>query len=339
LPPRSSVSYWAKVVAVNVLLLVVLLLAAEGAYRLLSPDGVFFRRTYIGTDRPGPRTWARPDARLGWVFSGTNLDTFKRSSRDWSASANQEGFRATYNYRSRAPKAGTIRVMLLGNSFVFGPYLNDSETLSSVLQQRLGPGYEVDNFGIPGWGVDQMFLAYQEYVDVVTPDVVLVVFIDDDILRVFVSVRGTVTSKPRFELVDGHLQLRHDGEPDLLERLAGLSIIVNRFYKYVYRPPVSAGIARALFLELARETRRRNQKLVVLRYPSTAEIFRDGKATFDLSEFFRREGIPYLDPSHAIRATGAARYQEFYLSDDPHPAPEGNRFVADYLAKSAFANR
>jgi hypothetical protein len=331
-----------KTAAVNILVLSALLVAAEGAYRMLSPAGVFYRRTHRGGDEKHARTWARPHPRLGWVFSGTNLDTFRGSTRKWAASANEEGFRSPYDYRGRGAKAGVVRVMMLGDSFVFGPYLDDSDTLSARLQQRLGPGYQVDNFGMPGWGIDQMYLAYLEYVDVVEPDIVVAVYIDDDVMRVFEAFRGTTSmNKPSFDAVDGRLMLRDGDDSGLFDRLAAVSIIANRFYKHVYRPRVSDRIARALFRELARETRRRGQKLVVVRYPTKGEILRNwDDQVFDFKELFGSEQIVFLDPRDEMRAAAAAvGYRDFYLHDDAHPAREGNRFVARYIAENALSDQ
>jgi hypothetical protein len=341
---RSTVGYWATVVTVNILILAALLLAAEGAYRVLSPAGQMYRRSSPGERGTRVVGWARPDDQFGWVVSGTSLHTFRRAHRKWSATVNNEGFRSPYDYRDRRLTAGVRRVMMLGDSFVFGPYLNDSDTLPSLLRERLGPGYEVDNFGIPGWGIDQMYLSYRAYVDIVAPEFVIAVYIDDDILRVFESSRGEGLYKPSYELIEGRLTLRTPDDPDddpyLLTRLARISIIANRFFKYVYRPRVSAGIARAFFLELARETTRRGQQLLVVRYPDRNEILGTVRgAEFDLAEFFRNHRILYIDPAERMRAAGADRYKDFYLSDDAHPAREGNRFVANEIAEAAFAHQ
>jgi hypothetical protein len=334
---RSRVAYWARVVAVNLLVLAGALFVAELAYRALSTSGEFYRRTYPGQDSLHFPQWARRDDKVGWVFNGAGAHTFKSSNRPWSVTVNDEGFRSRDSYRDRPRESQAKRVMLLGDSFVFGTYLNDSETLSSALQQTLGPGYHVDNFGVPGWGIDQMLLAYLAYVDTIDPDFVIAVYIDDDVLRVFEAFRGWEgMGKPSFEVVDGQLVRRTRDDPGFIDRMAEVSILANRFYKYVYRPHVSGRIARALFLELASETRKRGQALLVVRYPSRSEILENQSPSFDFAGFCRDERISYLDPREAMKAEGLDRYRTFYLDDDTHPSPEGNRFVAEAIAESAF---
>jgi hypothetical protein len=56
---------------------------------------------------------------------------------------------------SRLPRAGVRRVLLLGDSVVFGAGVGEEETLSVALQRRLsagsGPAHEVVNGGVPGF--------------------------------------------------------------------------------------------------------------------------------------------------------------------------------------------
>ncbi len=96
--------------------------------------------------------------------------------------------------------------MVLGDSFVFGTYLDDADTLCAQLQALLGAGNEVYNFGIPGWGVDHGTSLTWKYVDLIQPDVVMAVYIDDDVTRVFESYRVVEgLNKPSFNVDDGRL--------------------------------------------------------------------------------------------------------------------------------------
>jgi hypothetical protein len=68
--------------------------------------------------------------------------------------------------------------MVSGDSFTFGALLDDPDTLTYLLQERLGSGHEVYNLASPGWGLDQMYLAYRKFVDRIDPDIVIVVYIE-----------------------------------------------------------------------------------------------------------------------------------------------------------------
>jgi hypothetical protein len=228
--------------------------------------------------------------------------------------------------------------MILGNSFAFGSFISDSETLPAILQQKLGSEYEVYSLAMPGWGIDQMFLAYNKYVEKIDPDTVVLIFIDDDIWRVFESYRIIEgMNKPSFTVLDGRLKLRDGDQAGLFEWFAERSLIINEFYNKVFKYRECLRIVKALLSELSSQTRRRGQDLIVVRYPYKEEILNkiDFVRDFELNGFFAREGITYLDPkAEMIAAYNAKRgNSRFYRKKDSHPAKAGNEFVADYLLR------
>lgn len=297
---------YATLLYFNLLLLGVLLLLSEGIYRGLFPNRQICTRTYLGQNENREISWARADQDLGWIFSGVNMHTFSNphyGEDQWSAIANLEGFRAKIDYRNVPPKKQNVRVMLLGNSFVFGTYINNNATLSSLLQEKLGSGYEVYNFGIPGWGLDQMYLAYEKYWDMVDPDYVVIVYIDPNIWRVFQAYRkGEGMNKPSFNLLNGRLRLRGDDETRWFNLNSGFSAIINHFFCW-YRNYETINISEAIFLRLSKKTIRREQKLLIIRYPEKGEVVGkfDRNRYFSFEDLFRRNNIFYLDPLEAMR--------------------------------------
>ena len=69
------------------------------------------------------------------------------------------------------PVAG--RVMLLGDSQVFGYGVNASDAMAERLQGALGAGYEVLNAGVPTWGPQEQVLALDTYGPTYRPEVVV----------------------------------------------------------------------------------------------------------------------------------------------------------------------
>lgn len=67
---------------------------------------------------------------------------------------NALGFR---DVEFEADKHGRVRVAVMGDSFVFGDNVGPRQTLPKALERRLGPGYQVWNFGIAGDGPDQSY--------------------------------------------------------------------------------------------------------------------------------------------------------------------------------------
>jgi hypothetical protein len=58
------------------------------------------------------------------------------------------------------PIAPAVRVAAFGDSFIFGGDVADRYAIPEVLA-RLDAGLEVENFGVPAYGLDQAFLRYQ----------------------------------------------------------------------------------------------------------------------------------------------------------------------------------
>jgi len=68
------------------------------------------------------------------------------------------------------------RILVLGDSFVFGFAVNDEETFCAVLEQEIhkrGGPYEVLNTGVISYGTDQEYLYFREEGQSYSPDVVV----------------------------------------------------------------------------------------------------------------------------------------------------------------------
>jgi len=91
---------------------------------------------------------------------------------------------------SEPKPGGTIRVALLGDSYVFGVGVDDDETFASTLQERLNesapPGrrYEVLNFGVSGYDTGHEIAVLEHEVLRFQPDAVVLFFFLNDVLYV-----------------------------------------------------------------------------------------------------------------------------------------------------------
>jgi hypothetical protein len=95
------------------------------------------------------------------------------------------------------------RVILVGDSFMYGWEIAKDETIDHFLGEHLGSNFEVINLGTRGYGLDQMLLVVNQVVPQLSPDDVIVGFIASDLQRACRSFWGV--AKPRFTLVDGRL--------------------------------------------------------------------------------------------------------------------------------------
>lgn len=88
---------------------------------------------------------------------------------------NSSGFRTSELY----PKApGRVRVLLLGDSFMYGGNAHDEETTHAVLQRRLrreiSPDTEVLSLGVPSYSAVRYAALARMYFELLRPDVVIV---------------------------------------------------------------------------------------------------------------------------------------------------------------------
>lgn len=129
------------------------------------------------------------DPELGWRnapgLGGQELTT------------NAQGWRAARDFAEAKPP-GVRRLVFVGDSYTFGQGVADDETFAARCQQRLGPGWEVLNFAVPGYGTDQQLLCYERVARDYAPDVVVLGFFLRDYSRNLLDFR--TYAKPRFTL-------------------------------------------------------------------------------------------------------------------------------------------
>ena len=98
------------------------------------------------------------------------------------------------------------RVILIGDSFIYGWNVAMDETIDRLLSVRLGDEVEVVTLGTRGYGLDQMVLVANEVIPQLSPDDVALGFIADDLVRSCENFSNSgQAAKPRFELKDGRL--------------------------------------------------------------------------------------------------------------------------------------
>jgi hypothetical protein len=253
---------------------------------------------------------------------------------------NPQGFRDTKDFNKVNLNSGKIRVMILGDSFVYGGGVRADENVSNFLQKRLNEEYEVFNLGMLGWGIDQMYLAYQLYKDVIRPDIVILAYIDDDVNRVLQAYRNEGLSKPSFEIKNGKLIQRTTGSKvqQFLNAVTGRSAFFSTLFRYVYVMKDARPIVKKILLDMAEDTQQRNEKFVVIRIPMKYYYTFDPiyKYLRGFKDVLRGTDTLYLEPFEEIRKVPNWS-AEFYLNDaGGHLSLKGNQFLADYIYRHVF---
>jgi hypothetical protein len=154
-----------------------LLLAAEGLMRAL---GIHFPALRYG-DR-AQDLWVY-DRSKGW-FHRPGFET------ELSLGGPDRGRVRTNSLGLRGPEvaprkpAGTRRVIVVGDSYVFGQGVDDDQTMPARLSRRLndrGPGrYEVVNLGVNSYSTDQELILLEELGPRLEPDIVVLFVCDND---------------------------------------------------------------------------------------------------------------------------------------------------------------
>lgn len=143
------------------------------------------------------------DPLLGWRKGKNASATYRRREYTVEVRMNSEGLRDPE--RSVAPPEGTFRVLALGDSFIEGYTVDQSQTVTQRLESRIldsGCRAEVISGGTAGYSTDQEYLFYVSDGARYRPSLVLLFFFWNDVI--YVDRQDYFgTPKPAFELGSG----------------------------------------------------------------------------------------------------------------------------------------
>jgi SGNH hydrolase-like domain, acetyltransferase AlgX len=192
---------WLERAAAVLLGTLLAVLGGEAATRLLLPERVARARlSHVVESERGK--FCRSDPVLGWEGRPDVQDEFQWADCRHRVVQNAQGFRGP----AYGPRRGAApRVVVLGDSFVWGFGVEEDETFAAVLARATGA--EVVNAGVSGYGPDQCLLAWKRHAATWAPDeVVLFVTLAND-LEDIASTERYGYGKPAFRLgADGALQ-------------------------------------------------------------------------------------------------------------------------------------
>lgn len=180
------------------------------ADRMWANESISWQRFWVDRhrdDRQLESVFDTYDATKGWMSRPGLRDEI--AFGDKRLSTNSLGLRGK---RDCPPEkvAGRPRILILGDSFTFGDEVNDEDVYPHLLQQRL-PEAEVLNFGVHGFGHDQMLILLREQGPRLRPDVVVLGYVRPDEERNVLSFRDY--AKPMFVLDGAGLRLTNSPVP------------------------------------------------------------------------------------------------------------------------------
>lgn len=160
------------------------------------------------------------DPVIGYRFVPNLKGRVRHEGGGYLVRANADGFRNDRDFR-KSPTPDTQRILVFGDSNTAGDGVSNGKRFSDVIE-RLLPGTEVYNFGLPSSGVDQQYLAFASAAKDMHADLIVLCPMVDNIRRNLQDARLihsgmsgelALLPKPYFTLEDGALRLHNSPVP------------------------------------------------------------------------------------------------------------------------------
>ncbi len=281
------------------------------------------------------------DSALGWV------PAIGRFDHVWRGRALTVGPDRLRSNGTKATPVSGPSILATGDSFTFGDWVADDETWPAYLEEMLG--VPVLNGGVSSYGFDQTVMRTEQLVARLSPSLVIVSLIDDDITRTMVSSRANA-AKPWFRLEGDGIALDPTPLRDwetisrlaLLERQLRRSAILRLLFReYLYperrRHEDGVAVCCALVDRLAELQRARSVPVTLLaQYGPGLE--RQQLAAVQACA--RSAGLDVVDALPRLQTLKRRSPEQFDALFRYHMLPAGNRVIAetvrDHLAAPRF---
>jgi len=162
----------------------------------------------LGVSYPLPYA---PDSMCGTRLQPGFRGWWRKEGNAW-IEINRHGFR--HGDRRPSKPEGTLRIAVLGDSFIEAFQVSDDQTFCAVLERELiactpleQRSVEVLNFGVSGYGTAQELLMLRHHVWQYEPDIVVLAFFAGNDLRNNLSELEPYRVRPFYRLKDGELTL------------------------------------------------------------------------------------------------------------------------------------
>lgn len=310
------------------------------------------------------RVWTEHHPILGWYHIKNHRAILEKNELRVEIHTNSVGFRGRREYtKERVP--GVKRILFLGDSFVFGWGVEDSQVFTSRVESEK-QDYEVINLGVAGYGIDQIYLSYQQLGLEYKSDIVFIGIFYEDFWRATRAFADSGHAKPYFMLAkEGKLELKNvpvpmpytlkeDQFPVIFEpSFFGSLLEKSRVYRIVRKSLLKLArnlrlidpemtpewrLGRVILKQLVNEIRNNGAEPILFIMPSEywAKNKKPTSLARSLHRFSEKEKVRMLDTTlyffKAVQAEGLARY---FIPGDGHWTADGHevasRLVIDFL--------
>lgn len=348
-PSRRQWRY-PRLIAINVVILSLLLVALEGlaSYLLFALDIM----KQSPSERPiSDRLHTEYHSELGWAHK-PNVDIPDLYGPGAYMRTNSQRFRSNHEFDPAVSK-GQIRIICSGDSMTLGYGVGNDHTWCQRLRTR-DSRLETLNMGQSGYGVDQAYLWYKRDASRFEHRIHLMAFIIDDIERMQ---HGTFLGhgKPVLAVENDRLVVRNVPVPRRTDRRSRLTGIARNFrhlrtaellnralWKVGFRPAGATGppetasiqktreVLRKVFEDLKRLNEERSSQLVLVLLPTLYDLTQSHRWR-EWTEFLEGEsrilGIPMID---LLEEFGRLRHKDIVdmFFTHGHFTERGNEFAA-----------
>ena len=286
-------------------------------------------------------------ARIPGIYTpNQRVRDLQRPALPFSVSIDSLGFRGP-NFTREKP-AGQWRIVMLGDSYVYGDFVDDHQTFPFQVEARLDRACSdalVINAGLGGTTIVDHASMLQRALPL-NPDLVILVFVVDD----FDNLADPVSSwqhlaanrerKSRFPLSIVYPWARHTALWNLLVRARATQM--NREdaaalqQRYAGDRTATSQHLRDRYGELLlamRDTlKSRGVQLVLAMYPWSRELIGASENSRWMEQFAIDKGITVVNPLPRLQASRLPDTTLYLLPEDGHPSPEGYAIAADAVA-------
>jgi lysophospholipase L1-like esterase len=314
---------------------------------------------------PG-RTLAFPDAETWAAFPGPfepGQEFVNRLNPELPhvIRVNSLGFRGPDFQFTKRP--GVFRILCLGDSYTFGDYVNEGETLPAALGEHLrrrrpGRTFEVINAGVNGYTITDEAALAEEKGFALQPDLVMVTFVLNDLADLTRRVssrenqRNEARRMSRSPLTPVKRLLRQTALYNLLFKLKARAMARARLdptlqdlpQRHLLRPPFSADTER-LFARYGEELRglaesaaRHGASLILVLFPFYEQVVQGAppSAQERMSRIAEEAGVLSVDLHPPFLARGEKAEALFLMPLNHHPSAEGYRAAADEVGEAVL---
>lgn len=264
----------------------------------------------------------------GYRLTPSQVRTYsypEKNPRVLTIRSNSHGFRSSREFQESDTRK---RVLIVGDSFVFGQGVEEAERFSDKLEE-VEPSWRVDNLGMTGWGLDLMLLAFEAVGISAQPDIVVISVYTDDLHRVSPFYSGVGFSIPRLQLWEGRLEKTPYPELDNIQRMHIYQALYQWYWKY---SDIEWKTNEAILTKFIVLSHLHDFSLVMMYIPGRAQTSQGKKIDFERAErlkgYAKSHGIKFLDVTSKIHVTPR---DSVFIKGNAHLNPKGHAIVATEL--------